>query len=116
MATTTQSRSQSPQNRNQNQGQNQPQSDDNQTHGNHGPVESFRLNNVTIAVFENESEHEGRKSRYYRAKIDKRYLDQKSGEWKSTSSYSLDELLRLQHLIGDAVGFMAQKPGDPNSD
>ena len=77
-----------------------------------GPVESFRLNNVSISIFENESERDGQKSRYHRAKIDKRYRDQKSGEWKSTTSFSLDELLRLQHLIGNAVDFMAAKPGE----
>ena len=83
---------------------------------NHGPIESFRLNNVSISIFENESERDGNKNRYHRAKIDKRYHDQKSGEWKSTTSFSLDELLRLRYLIDSAVEFMAQKPADQNND
>ncbi len=115
MATNTQRQNQqSSQSQRNNQNSDRQQTDDQNNGGqnHHGPVESFRLSNVSISIFENESERDGQKSLYHRAKIDKRYRDQKSGEWKSTTSFSLDELLRLQHLINNAVDFMAQKPGD----
>ena len=128
MATTTYRQTQQPlQNQHSNSGSGKQQSDS-QAHcaqaqstqtqsgqANHGPIESFRLNNVSISIFENESERDGNKNRYHRAKIDKRYHDQKSGEWKSTTSFSLDELLRLRYLIDSAVEFMAQKPADQNN-
>lgn len=71
------------------------------------PVESFRISNVSVSIFENESTTEGKTQKYYRAKVDKRYRDDKSGKWNSSNSFSSDELLRLQHLIARAVDFMS---------
>ena len=34
----------------------------------------------------------------------------------ATTTFSLDELLRLRYLIESAVEFMAQKPVDQNND
>jgi hypothetical protein len=74
------------------------------------PIESFRVGNVSLAIFENESTTDGRTQKYYRATVDKRYRDNKSGEWKSTSSFSVDELLRLRYLIDQAMAVMISKP------
>ncbi len=76
------------------------------------PVESFRVGNVSLSIFENESTHDGRSQKYYRARIDKRYRDNQSGEWKSTNSYSVDELLRLRFLVDQAVGAMLSKSSE----
>ena len=78
------------------------------------PVESFRLNNVSLSIFENESTSDGTTHRYYRAKVDKRYCDNKTGQWNSSNSFSIEELLKLQHLIGRAVDFMSAKPSTDN--
>lgn len=72
-----------------------------------GPVESFRIQNVSLSIFENEGGTGDAKNSWLRAKIDKRYRDPQSGEWKSSTSYSLDELLRLRFLIESAVQFMS---------
>lgn len=83
------------------------------------PVESFRMSNVSVAIFENESTNDGKSHRYYRAKVDKRWHDAKSGQWNSSNSFSVDELLRLQHLIGRAVEFMSVRPSsdaEPDAD
>lgn len=70
------------------------------------PVESFRLSGISLGIFENESTHDGQTQKYLKANIDKRYRDNKSGEWRSTSSFSLDDLLRLRAVIDKAVDYM----------
>ena len=75
MATTTYRQTQQPlQNQHSNSGSGKQQSDSQaqcaqaqstQTQSgqtNHGPIESFRLNNVSISIFENESERDGNKN------------------------------------------------------
>jgi hypothetical protein len=76
------------------------------------PLQSFRMNNVSVSVFANESTTDGQSQTYFRAKVDKRYRDSKTGQWNSSNSFSADELLRLQHLIGRAVEFMSAKPAE----
>jgi hypothetical protein len=68
------------------------------------------MSNVSVAIFENESASDGKSYRYFRAKVDKRWHDAKTGQWNSSNSFSSDELLRLQHLIGRAVEFMSSRP------
>jgi hypothetical protein len=74
------------------------------------PLESFRLGTVSLSIFENEGNQEGKPQKYLRAKVDKRYFDAKSEEWNSTNSYSVEDLLRLRYLIDQAVGFMSSRP------
>jgi hypothetical protein len=81
---------------------------------NHLPVESFRIGSVGVSIFENESQNEpegnGRPQKYYRAKVDKRYCDAKTGEWNSSNSFSLDDLLRLRHVVDRAIDYMCSRP------
>ena len=72
------------------------------------PVKSFRLNNVSVSIFENEVERDGRIRRFSNVKLEKRYRD-KQGNWKSANSFSLDELLRLRLLLDKTVGLLADK-------
>lgn len=78
--------------------------------GNHRqPVETLRFGSVSLSIFENESNRDGQTNRYLRAKVDKRYRDNQSGEWKSTNSYSVEDLLLLRSLIDRGVEFMLAK-------
>lgn len=73
------------------------------------PVECFRFHSVSLSIFENEGTVDGKTQTFFRAKVDRRYRDNKSGQWNSSNSFSADELLRLQHLISRAVDFMSSK-------
>ncbi len=73
------------------------------------PIETFRISNVSLSLFENVSNGDGNQRKFYRASLDKRYRDQ-SGQWKSSSSYSVDELLRLRYLVDKAIGSILDKP------
>jgi hypothetical protein len=73
------------------------------------PVETFRLNGVSLSLFEIEAENDGKARKFYRASLDKRYRDN-SGQWKSSNSWSVDDLLRLRYLLDKGIDFMTGKP------
>jgi hypothetical protein len=78
----------------------------------HAPVQSFRLNNVSLGIFENEATIDGNTRTFLSAKVERSYRDRETGKWNTSSPFSVDELLRLQHLIGRAVEFMAARPNN----
>ena len=73
------------------------------------PVKSFRLGNVSASIFENDVQRDGQSRSYSNVKLEKRYRD-RSGNWKSTNSFSLDELLRLQVLMGKTIDCLVNQP------
>lgn len=70
------------------------------------PVKSFRLSNVSVSIFENDVEREGKHHSYSSAKVEKSYKD-RSGDWKRSNSFSLDELLRLRLLLDKTIDHLA---------
>ena len=55
------------------------------------PVEKFRAGTVTCALWQNEITVDGGKKNILKASIERRYKDQ-TGEWKSSGSYSRNEI------------------------
>jgi hypothetical protein len=74
------------------------------------PIETFRIGSVSLCIFENQSTAEGKTQKFYRGRVEKSYRDQTTGQWKSTNSFSLDELLRLRCIVDKAIDFMVAKP------
>ena len=84
----------------------------NQGGGHHPPAERFRFGNVSLTIFENQSTRDGQTQKFWKATIDKRYRDNQSGEWKSTNSYGVEDLLRLRAVLDRGINFMMEKPSE----
>ena len=59
------------------------------------PIKEYRVGPITAAIWRNEVEQDGRKKTRHSIKIQKRYLNKQSEEFKSTEYYYPDELPKL---------------------
>lgn len=66
------------------------------------PIKKFSCGLVKCSVWSNEVEREGKKFDMISYKIEKDYQD-KDGNWKSTSNYNINELVRLYFLVGEVL-------------
>lgn len=80
---------------------------DNETQDNSTrPVVSFSgSGGIHVAVWKNKSETD---QEFYSIKIERRYKDEKDGEYKSTPYLRGGDLLRAQRLLGDADAWIEQ--------
>ena len=72
------------------------------------PESTFRLGNVSATVWCNESKAENGSREFRSVNLEQRYRDS-GGEWQSSSSFTLDQLLRLQVCIAKAVDHISGK-------
>lgn len=76
------------------------------------PVAEFRAGTVVAAIWTKNSTIDGRNAAQHSIRIQKRYRDEKSGEWKTTTYFRPDELPKLalvvsrtyEHLMLRATG------------
>ena len=73
------------------------------------PVQEYRAGALSIAIWESEIERQDKTVIRHSAKIEKRYYDKQSGQWKTSNSYFADDLLRLRLLVDKATEFMLLK-------
>lgn len=59
------------------------------------PCREFRAGTVSAAVWEETSIVNGRNVTQYNIRIQKRYRDERSGQWKTTTYFRPDELPKL---------------------
>ena len=59
----------------------------------HAPIERIKLGNVTVSVFENEANKNGKSFEYYNVSIQRSYYDAIDKTWHDTSSLKADDLL-----------------------
>ena len=64
------------------------------------PVKSFRLRGVSVAVFENHTQSEGRDVTFHKVSVQKTYKE--GEEFKTTTSFGRDDLPVVQMLLGRA--------------
>ena len=67
------------------------------------PEKTFRIGRLSATIWLNEG-NEG--SKFYGVEIVRNYKD-KDGNWKTTSSYNLDELLNVSMLAQRAEAYIA---------
>lgn len=73
------------------------------------PIKELRAGAVKISLWESKFERDDRTVIRHSAKIEKRYYDKESGQWKTSSTYFADDLLRLRLLADKATEFMLLK-------
>ena len=70
------------------------------------PCASFRVGNISAAVWKKEKLKDGETYIEYSVKIQKQYKDKKDSEYKPTNYYFRDELPRLQLVVAKAYEFI----------
>ena len=63
------------------------------------PAAEFRAGTVVAAVWTKSTTIDGRSAAQHSIRIQKRYRDEKSGEWKSTTYFRPDELPKLALVV-----------------
>ena len=69
---------------------------------NQKPAREFRAGTILAAVWPKEVTHNGRKWVEHSIRIQKRYKDERSGEWKTTTYFRPDDLPKLALVAGRA--------------
>ncbi|AQT68729.1 hypothetical protein STSP2_01901 [Anaerohalosphaera lusitana] len=69
------------------------------------PKARFQAGSVTVAVWENEFEFNGKPTRALRASIERRFKA-KDGQWKSSSTFSRNDLPLAIHCMQKAFDYM----------
>ena len=66
------------------------------------PVKEFRVRNLSLAIWQNQGNRDGRPVTLHSVTLNKRYRDPNTDEWKDSSSYFPDDLPRLRLLLDKA--------------
>ena len=72
------------------------------------PVAKFRAGQLTCAVWENQITVGNRQQTILKASVSRRYQD-KSGTWKSSQSFSRNEIPLAIHVLQKAFELMLEK-------
>jgi hypothetical protein len=75
------------------------------------PVAKFRAGQVTCAVWENPITVGNRQQTILKASVSRRYQD-KSGNWKSSQSFSRNEIPLAIYVLHKAFEAMLEKPAE----
>ena len=66
------------------------------------PAAEFRVGTVVAAIWTKNTTIDGRSAAQHSIRIQKRYRDEKSGEWKTTTYFRPDELPKLGLVVSKA--------------
>lgn len=72
------------------------------------PIKKFSAGSVSCALWENEATVDGRKVGILRATVERRYRD-KDGTWKSSGSFSRNEIPMAIYCLGKAFEAMVEE-------
>lgn len=72
------------------------------------PLHKFRAGTVSCALWENEISVDGEKKTMLKATLDRRYKDQ-NGEWKSSGSFSRNEVPLAIYCLSKAFEAMLEE-------
>lgn len=75
------------------------------------PVVTFRAGAVTCALWENEIRVDGSPQKILKASVTRRYQD-RSGAWKTSQSFSRNEIPLAIYTLQKAFEAMLQRPED----
>lgn len=74
---------------------------------NNRPIESWRAGPIQVSVWENTAVDEAGAPRTYQTvSFDRRYKDDRTGEWKSTNSLRRDDLPKAALLLNKAYEYL----------
>ena len=73
---------------------------------NNPPMKEFRAGTIVAAIWAETTPTNGRAAASYSIRIQKRYRDDRDGQWKTTSYLRLDELPKLALVVSRAYEFL----------
>ena len=77
------------------------------------PIKEFRAASIKAAIWGEEREEEGRTVVRHTVRIQKRYLDKNSGEWRTTEYFFPNDLPRLCLVAEKAFEYIALTASSP---
>ena len=80
------------------------------------PVKEFKAGTVKAAIWKDEREDQGRTVVTHSVKIQKRFFDKTSGEWRNTDYFFVNDLPRLRLVAEKAFEYIALRESDSDSD
>jgi hypothetical protein len=79
------------------------------------PTNEFRAGTVVAAIWTKTATLNGRSVPQHSIRIQKRYRDEKSGEWKTTTYFRPDELPKLALVVSKAYEHLMLREMDDTS-
>jgi hypothetical protein len=82
---------------------------------NNAPMKEFRAGTIVAAIWAEALPTNGRVAPAYSIRIQKRYRDDRDGQWKTTSYLRPDELPKLALVVSRAYEFLTLKESEEAS-
>jgi hypothetical protein len=79
------------------------------------PIKKYRAGSVSCALWENEATVDGRSVPILKATVERRYKD-KDGSWKSTGSFSRNEIPLVIFCLVQAFAAMVGEKASPEEE
>lgn len=76
-----------------------------------GPEQKFVVGGINATVWKNRQERNGKEEEYNTVTVEKRFKD-KNGAWKGSNSFRVNELPKLQIVVGQAYEWCTVKRQD----
>ncbi len=70
------------------------------------PIKEFRAGTVVASIWVSKTAVNGRSSAQHSIRVQKRYRDDRSGQWKTTTYFRPDELPKLSLVVSRAYEFL----------
>jgi hypothetical protein len=79
------------------------------------PAREFRVGTIWVAIYSKETVHSGAKLVEHNVRIQRRYKDERTGKWGSTSYFRPEDLPRLMLAASKAYEYVSLRDVDPNT-
>lgn len=86
------------------------------TQQNQTPERELRAGTICASIWRKELSHGGRKWQEYSIRVQKRYKDERSGEWKTTTYFRPEDLPKLVLVANKAYEYASLKETDGTND
>ena len=70
------------------------------------PIKEFRAGTVVAAIWVSKTAVNGRSTAQHSIRVQKRYRDDRTGQWKTTTYFRPDELPKLALVVSRAYEFL----------
>lgn len=79
------------------------------------PIKKINAGTVSCALWENDASVNGRKVTMLKATIERRYKDNKDGQWKSSGSFGRNEIPQVVYCLLQAYATMMSEGQEEES-
>ena len=69
------------------------------------PIKSLRSGAIQVAIWENQTTHDGQQRSFHTVTLERRYKD-KDGNWKSTNSLRINDLPKATLILQKAYEYL----------